>query len=114
MNAPQQPRPVGPGAQLRGDLVEELAHPRDDDVVDADSINAGCAPVGTDLAPGPAHDVAAGDLVTQGVEAAIPILLGTAVKHALESTNPIHTQGAADGPSRYGTRQIPLLLPVHR
>ena len=39
-------------------------------------------------------------------------LLGTAVQHALESTNPIHTSAAADGPSRYGTDQVALLLPV--
>jgi hypothetical protein len=39
------------------------------------------------------------------VEAAILILLSTAVEHALESTNPVHALGAADGPSRYGTHQ---------
>jgi hypothetical protein len=48
-----------------------------------------------------------GDLVIQGMEAAIPILLSTAVEHALESTNPVHALGAADGPSRYGTHQSP-------
>ena len=47
------------------------------------------------------QDVAAGDLVKERMETTIPILLGTAVEHALESTNPVHTQGAADGPSRY-------------
>jgi len=114
VNAPQRPRPVGPGTQLRGELVEELAHPRGDDVVDGDPINARRAAVGTDLAPGPPEHVAAGDLVIEGMETAIAVLLGTAVEHALESTNPIHTQGVADGPSRYGTRQVLLLLPVHR
>ena len=114
MNPPQRPRPVGPGAQPSGELIKELTHPRGDHVVDGDAIDARRAPVDTDLAPGPAHDVAAGDLVIQSMEAAVPILLGTAVEHALESTNPVHTSGAADGPSRYGTRQIPLLLPVHR
>jgi hypothetical protein len=114
MNPPQRPRPVRPGAQLRGKLVEELTHPRGDHFVDGDPINAGRAAVGTDLAPSPPEHVAAGDLVIEGVEAAILVLLGTAVEHALESTNPIHTQGVADGPSRYGTRQVPLLLPVHR
>jgi len=48
------------------------------------------------------------------METAILILLSTAVQHALESTNPVHTQGVADGSSRYGTHQVPLLLPVHR
>ena len=41
------------------------------------------------------------------MEAAIPVLLGTAVQHALESTNPVHAKGAADGPSRNGTHQSP-------
>ena len=114
MNTPQRPRPVGIGAQLRGELIEELTHPQGDHVVDGDAINAGRTSVGTDLAPGPANDVAAGDLVIQSVEAAIPVLLGTAVEHALESTNLTHAHGAVDGPSRNGTRQALLLLPVHR
>src|SRR5919109_3801112 len=48
-----------------------------------------------------------GDLVIEGVEAAIPILLSAAVEHTLESTNPVHALGAADGPSRFGTHQSP-------
>lgn len=107
MNASQRPRPVRSGAQPRGELVEEVANTVRDDVVDGDAIDARRAAVGTDLAPGPAHDVAAGDLVIQSVEAAIPVLLGTAVQHALESTNPVHALGVADGPSRYGTHQSP-------
>lgn len=68
-----------------------------------------------ELAPDPQHDVAAGDLVEEGVEAAIPILLGTAVEHALESTNTIHALGTADGPSlEIGTHRVPLVLRVHR
>jgi hypothetical protein len=44
----------------------------------------------------------------RGMETTIPILLSAAVQHALESTNPVHTQGAADGPSRnVGTHQSP-------
>ena len=40
------------------------------------------------------------------METAIPILLGTAVQHALESTNPVHAHGVADRPSRnVGTHQ---------
>jgi hypothetical protein len=49
------------------------------------------------------------------METTVTILLGTTVEHALEGTNPIHTQGAADGPSlRIGTHRVPLILPVHR
>ena len=114
MNPSQRPRPIRPGLELRGELVEEVADPGTHDVIDGDPIDAGRPTVSTDLAPRLPEHVAAGDLVIQGVETAIPILLGTAVQHALESTNPIHTSGAADGPSRYGTRQVPLLLPVHR
>ena len=39
------------------------------------------------VAPGPAQDVAAGDLVVQGMEPACGILLGTAVEHALQGTD---------------------------
>ena len=66
------------------------------------------------LAPSLPEHIAAGDLVIEGVEAAILVLLGTAVQHALESTNPVHALGAADGSSRFGTHQVLLLLPVHR
>ena len=107
VHPPQRPRPVGSGAQLLGELIEELTHPRGDDVADGDAIDARCAPVGTDLAPSLPEHVAAGDLVIEGMEAAIPVLLSTAVQHALESTNPVHAFGAADGPSRYGTHQSP-------
>jgi hypothetical protein len=115
MNSPQRSRPIIPGAQSVGELVEEVADPGALDLVDGHTIDTGCPVMSTDLAPGPAHDVAAGDLVKQSVETTITILLSTAVEHALKSTNPIHTQGAADGPSlQIGTRQVPLLLPVHR
>ena len=49
---------------------------------------------------------AAGELVMAG-ETAIPLLLNTAVEHALESMNPVHALGAADGTSRFGTHQGP-------
>jgi hypothetical protein len=112
---PQRLRPVGSGTQLGGEPVEEVANPGADHVVDGDPIDAGRAAVGTDLAPGLPEHVAAGDLVVEGLEAAIPILLSTAVEHALESTNPVHAHGVADGPSRHvGTHQVLLLLPVHR
>jgi hypothetical protein len=99
MSTPQRPRPVHPGPQHRGELVEEIAHPGSLDGVDGHAINARSSVVSTNLAPGSAHDVAAGDLVKQSMETTITILLGTAVKHALESTNTIRTKGAADRPS---------------
>lgn len=114
MNPPQRPRPIRPGAQPPGEVVEELFDPGAHDIVDGDPIDTGRSPVLTDLALSLFEHVAAGDLVVQSVEAAIPILLSTAVEHALESTNPVHASGAADGPSRYGTHQVLLLLPVHR
>jgi hypothetical protein len=115
VNPPQRPRPVTPGAQLLGKLVQEDANPAGHDVVDGHAIDARGSAVGTDLAPSPPEHVAAGDLVKESVKAAVPILLGTAVEHALESTNTIHAPGAADGPSlQIGTHRVPLVLPVHR
>jgi hypothetical protein len=114
MNPPKRPRPIATGTQLSGELIEKVANPRAHDIVDGDPIDAGRATVGTDLAPSSEHHVAAGDLVKQSMETPILILLGTAVEHALESTNPIHAQCVADGPSRYGTHQVPPVLPVHR
>ena len=64
--------------------------------------------------PGLTRSIAAGDLVDESVELMLAILFGTAVEHATESMNLAHTQGAADGSSRYGTHQVLLLLPVHR
>jgi hypothetical protein len=100
--------------QLLSAFVEEVAHPAGHDIVDGDPIDARSPAVGTDLAPSLPEHVAAGGLVIEGVETAILVLLSTAVKHALESTNPVHAQGAADGPSRHGTQQVPFHLPVHR
>jgi hypothetical protein len=115
MDSPQRAWPVCPGAQLAGESVEELVDPGALDRLDAYAVDAGRPPVSTDLAPRPAHDVAAGDLVKHGMETTIPVLLGTAVEHALESTNPIHAHGAADGPSlKIGTHRGSSRLPVHR
>ncbi|MDQ2759022.1 MAG: hypothetical protein M3Y17_00925, partial [Actinomycetota bacterium] len=108
MNPPERPRPVGPGAQLLHEPVEEVAHPGAHKIVDGDAIDAQRAAVSPDLAPSPLEHVAAGDLVIEGVETTILILLSTAVEHALESTNPVHAFGVADGSSRYGTHQSPL------
>jgi len=64
--------------------------------------------VGTHVAPRLPHHVAAGDLVKQGVKPTHPILLGTAIKHALEGSNAIPANGRTDGASRKpGTHQRP-------
>jgi hypothetical protein len=78
VNPSQRPRPIRAGTQPRGKLIEEVAHPGGHDVVDGDPIDARGSAVGTDLAPIPPQHVAAGDLVIEGVEAAVPILLGDA------------------------------------
>ncbi len=111
---PQRLRPVGPGTQLLGELIEKVTDPGTHNVIDGDPIDTGRPAVSTDLAPSLQHHVSAGDLVVDGMETAILVLLSTAVEHALESTNTIHALGAADGPSRYGTHQVPLILPMHR
>jgi hypothetical protein len=87
VSPPQRPRTIRSGTQLGGKLIKEVAHPGIHDVADGDPIDARGPAVSTNLAPSPAHDVVAGDLVIQGVETATLVLLGTAVEHALESTN---------------------------
>ena len=57
-------------------------------------------PVGGHADPRPPQDVAAGDMVVEGVEPTRRIMLGTAVEHALERSNLVHALGVADGPSR--------------
>ncbi len=107
-NTSQRPRPIPSGTQRGGELVEEIADSGGLDRVDCDAIDAGGSAVSTNLAPRPLQDVAAGDLVQERVETTIPVLLGTAVQHALEGTNTVHTQGATDRPSRsLGTHQSP-------
>src|SRR4029453_4081476 len=51
------------------------------------------------LVPGPAQDVAAGDLVKQGMKPALRLLLGTAVQHALQRTGCVQAIGLRGGPS---------------
>jgi hypothetical protein len=108
MSPSQWLRPVGPGTQPSGKLVEEITDPGALDRLDGHAIDARGSTVGTDLMPRPLQDVAAGDLVKERVKTTVPVLLGTAIEHALESTNTVHTEGAADGPSlQIGTHQSP-------
>ena len=98
-NPPQRPRPIPSGTQPLRELVEKIAYPGALDLLDGHAIDASGSAVSTDLAPRPLQDVAAGDLVKERMETTVPVLLGTAVKHALEGTNTIHTKGATDRPS---------------
>lgn len=87
-------------------VPQERLHPGRLNVVDGHIVDAGHAAVGTNLDPRPRQHVAAGDLVIQGVEPTLGLLLGAAVQHALEGSNRIHTIGVSGGPSRHcGTHQ---------
>jgi hypothetical protein len=112
MHTPKRLGPIGPDLQLPGKGLEEIADPGALDLLDGHTIDAGRSAVSTDLAPGSPHDVAAGDLVKESMETTVPILLGTAVEHALKGTNPVHAQSVADRSSRFGTHQ--RLLPALR
>src|SRR5271166_5929896 len=68
VDPPQWPGTVLIRPQLVGQSFEELSHPGLLNGVDGDAVDTRCALVGTDLAPRPPQDVAAGDLVEQGVE----------------------------------------------
>ena len=71
--------------------------------------------VGGHVDPCLPHHIAAGELVVKGMEPARPVMLGTAVKHALKSTDGVQAIGLPDGPSRsLGTHQRPSLLRLHR
>ena len=61
----------------------------------------GAPPVGGHVDPRPPQHVAAGDLVVEGMEPTLRVLLGTAIEHALQGSNRVHTFGVSDGPSRH-------------
>jgi hypothetical protein len=105
---PQRLRPVGPGPQLCGELLEEGRHPGRLHGVDGDPIGARRPSVGTDLVPGPEQDVAAGDLVEQGMETPVRLLLGTAVQHTLQGTDLVQAIGPRGGPSPHRALTDPL------
>jgi hypothetical protein len=98
-DSPQRLRPVGPSPKLRGELLKEGRHPGRLHGVDGHPINARRPSVSTDLVPGPLEDVAAGDLVEQGMEATVRLLLGAAVQHTLQGTGRIQAIGSRGGPS---------------
>jgi hypothetical protein len=107
MDPPQRLRPVGPGGQLSGEFGQEHFHPGLLDGIDRHAVDAGSPPVEPHIAPRPDKDVAAGDLVEEGMEPSLRILLGAAVEHALEGLRGGQTIGLSDGPSRLlGTHQL--------
>lgn len=114
VDPPQWLRTIPARLQLHSQSIEELDHSGLQDIIDGDTVDARSPLVHTDLSPCPPQHVAAGDFVEQGMEPSVRFLLGTSIQHSLESSDTIHTFGAADGPSRsLGTHQVPLssLLP---
>ena len=113
VHSPQRLGPIRTGPQPSGEFVEEGSHRLDTpglDVGDAHAVDTGGALVGGHVNPRPPHHVAAGDLVEEGMEPTCAVLLGTAIEHALQSSNGIQTIGLSDGPSRHvGTHQRPSL-----
>jgi DNA invertase Pin-like site-specific DNA recombinase len=95
VDPPQRRRPVGPGPKRCREVLEEGCHPGRLDLLDGHAIDAGCPSVGTNVVPGPFEDIAAGDLVEQGMEPAVGLLLGAAVQHALQGTDLVQAVGLA-------------------
>jgi len=114
IDSPQRLRPVGPDPKLRGELLKEGRHPGRLDGVDGHPINARRPSVSTDLVPGPLEDVAAGDLVVEGMETTVRLLLGTAVQHPLQGTGRIQAIGSRGGPSLTGHSPILSLQHARR
>jgi hypothetical protein len=108
MDPPQRRRPVRPGPKRCREVAEEGRHPGRLHGVDGHPIGAGRPSVCSHLVPGPAQDVAAGDLVVQGMEPALGLLLGTAVQHALQRTGRVQAIGPRGGPSPHRALTDPL------
>jgi hypothetical protein len=99
VDPPQRRRPVDPAPERGGEVIEEGCHPGRLNSLDGDPIHAGRPSVGSHLVPGPFEDVAAGDLVEQGMEAAMRLLLGAAIEHVLQGTDLVQAVGLRGGPS---------------
>ncbi len=103
---PPQGGPVARPA-ARGEPVEEGSHPPSPASMQRYSPHRpGGSLVGSHVNPRSPQNIAVGDLVIKRMESTCPVLLGTAIQHALEGSNRVHALGAADGPSRdLGTHQ---------
>jgi hypothetical protein len=101
--------PIGTGSKICGEAVKEGPHRLRTlgfDVGDTHAVDARGSLVGGHVNPRPPHHVAADEFVEEGMEPACPVLLGTAIQHALKGSNGVQTIGLADGPSRVlGTHQ---------
>src|SRR5216683_3272074 len=86
VDSPQGGGPVGPLLECLGDLFQEGVHSGGLDVLDADAVDTGGSPVLTDFSPGPGKHVGAADLVVEGMEPAVWVLLGTAAKRVGEGS----------------------------
>ena len=88
VDSPQGGGPVGPLLECLGDFFEEGVHSGGLDVFDADAVDTGGSSVLTDFSPGPGKHVGAADLVVEGMEPAVWVLLGTAAKRVGEGSGP--------------------------
>ena len=111
VHPPQRLRPVTTRPHPFGEPIEEGPHRLHApalDIGDSHAVDPRGAIVGGHVAPRPPHHVAAGDLVPERMEPTFPVLLGTAVQHALQGTDGIQAIDLPDGPSRHrGTHQRP-------
>ena len=106
MHPPQRLRPICLGPQFVGEFVEERSHtgdPLSGDDIYRDAIDTRGPGIGSHVDPSPPQDIAAGDLVVEGMEPACGVLLGTAIQHALEGSNRVHAIGVPDVPSAVST-----------
>jgi hypothetical protein len=106
---PQRLRPISTGSKICGEAVKEGPHRLRTlgfDVGDTCTVDARGPLVGGHVDPRPPHHVVADEFVDEGMEPACPVLLGTAIQHALKGSNGVQTIGLPDGPRRVlGTHQ---------
>src|SRR5512142_1644754 len=111
VHPPQRLRTVPARPHPFGEPVEKgphRLHAPGLDSGDPHPVDPRSAAVGGHGAPRSPHHVAAGALVPQRVEPTFPVVLGTAVKHALQGTHGIQAIDLSNGPSRHrGTHQRP-------
>jgi hypothetical protein len=103
VHPPKRLRPIRLGFQLLGEIVEEDSYSFCAPVLDrrdGHAVDAGSAVVGGNVDPCSPHHVTADELVVKSVKPTFRVLLGTAVEHALERLESVHTLDPADGSGR--------------
>jgi hypothetical protein len=101
VHSPERLWPIGLGLDLCGEIVEEGSYLLCAPVLDrgdGHAVDAGGTLVGGNVDPRPPHHVTAGELVVESMEATLRVLLGAAVKHALERLEDLHVLSPTDGP----------------